>query len=321
MNYIIYIIVQIVAMLLIAPFVNGIIKKMKAFSQKRTGPPILQMYYDIHKWIRKNTVVSEVTSPIYKVAPYVMFSTALAGALFVPVSTRLVPGNGIPGDFILLVSVLALGRFFMMLAGLDSGSTFGGMGSSREAMISSLTEPSLLVCLFTAGLIARSTSLYSMMEYTQLRWKGFLIMDPAVILLFLALLTIIMMETARIPVDDPSTHLELTMVHEAMILEYSGRHLALMEYGAAIKQLIFITILVNILLPHEQFIGFAGAGAVALSLLLYFLKVVAISIFIALIEINTVKFRLFSIPNLAALSFILSFLAFLQHFLLGGGYV
>lgn len=321
MSYGIYITIQIIAMLLIAPLVNGIIKKAKAFSQKRTGPPVFQMYYDIHKWIRKSVVVSEVASPVYRVTPYIVFTTALVGAMLVPVSVSAVPGRGIPGDFIILVSVLALGRFFMMLAGLDTGSTFGGMGSSREAMISSLTEPSLLVCLFTAGLMAKSTSIYNMMEFTQVKWQGLFIMNPAAILLFLALVTIIMMETARIPVDDPSTHLELTMVHEAMILEYSGRHLALMEYGAVIKQLIFITILANLLLPYGQITGFTGIVAVVLSLLIYLMKVALISLFIALVEINTVKFRLFSISNMAALSFILSFLAFLQHFLLGGGYV
>ncbi|MFA5635469.1 MAG: NADH-quinone oxidoreductase subunit H [Anaerovoracaceae bacterium] len=319
MSYIIYIIIQIFVMVLTAPLVNGIIKKAKAFSQKRTGPPVFQMYYDLYKLIQKGTVVSDVSSWIYKAAPYVVFSTALAAALLVPVSTLVTPTNSIPGDFILMVSVFALGRFFMMAAGLDTGSTFGGMGSSREAMISSLAEPSILVCLFTAGLIAGSTSLDGMMTFMQ--GTGTSPTHPVVVLLFLALLSIIMMETARIPVDDPSTHLELTMVHEAMLLEYSGRHLALMEYGAAIKQLVFMTLLVNLLIPHDQLIGFAGVGAVVVSLLIYLLKVILLAVLIALVEINTVKLRLFSIPNLAALSFILSFLAFLQYFLMGGGNV
>lgn len=319
MSYIIYNIIQILTIVLTAPLVNGIIKKAKAVSQKRTGPPVFQMYYDLYKLIRKGTVVSDVSSWIYKAAPYVVFSTALAAALLVPVSTLVTPANSIPGDFILMVSVFALGRFFMMAAGLDTGSTFGGMGSSREAMISSLAEPSILVCLFTAGLISGSTSLDRMMTFMQS--TGTPLTHPATVLLFLALLSIIMMETARIPVDDPATHLELTMVHEAMLLEYSGRHLALMEYGAAIKQLVFMTLLVNLLVPHDQIIGIAGAGAVVLSLLIYLLKVILLAVLIALVEINTVKFRLFSIPNLAALSFILSFLAFLQYFLMGGGHV
>jgi formate hydrogenlyase subunit 4 len=139
--------------------------------------------------------------------------------------------------------------------------------------------------------------------------------------LFLALFIITIAETARIPVDDPSTHLELTMVHEAMILEYSGRHLALMEYGAAIKQLVFITLIANIFLPVNQLIAVAGMGAVVISLLVYIAKVVLISVLIAVIEVSTVKFKLFSIPNIAALSIILSFLGFLQYFVLGGSHV
>ncbi|HZK02092.1 MAG TPA: NADH-quinone oxidoreductase subunit H [Anaerovoracaceae bacterium] len=318
MNYIIYTTIQILMMLLLAPLMNGIIKKVKAYSQKRTGPPFLQMYYDLFKLIKKNSVVSESTSWIFKATPYVVFSTTLVAALLVPVTVIASPEIVIPGDFILLVSTFALGRFFMMAAGLDAGSTFGGMGSSREAMISSLAEPSILVCLFTAGLISGSTSMTQMMSYMQN--LGSPLIHPAFMLLSFAMITIIMMETARIPVDDPSTHLELTMVHEAMILEYSGRHLALMEYAAAIKQLIFTTLLVNLLLPHDQLISSVGLAGLLVSLFFYFVKVAIVTVIIGLVEINTVKLRLFSIPNLAALSFILSFLAFIQHFLLGGGY-
>jgi formate hydrogenlyase subunit 4 len=318
MNPAAYILIQTAVVLFTAPLVNGIIMKIKAFTQKRNGAPIFQMYYDLSKLLKKSSVVSETSSWIYQVTPYIVFSTALAAALLVPVSTLTVPGN-VPGDILLFVSLCALGRFFMMLAGLDTGSTFGGMGSSREAMISSLIEPSILICLFTAGKISGSTSLPAIMETMQ--HIGIPLKSPVFIMLFLALMTIIITETSRLPVDDPSTHLELTMVHEAMILEYSGRHLALMEYGASIKQLAFITLLVNILIPLDQLFPSAGAAAVLLSLLLYLLKVVMTAVLIALIEVNTVKLRLFSIPNLAALAFILSFLGFFQYFVLGGGYV
>jgi formate hydrogenlyase subunit 4 len=263
-------------------------------------------------------VVSDVSSWVFKVTPYIVFTTAVAAALLVPVSTMIVPEQ-IPGDIIMLVSILALGRFFTMIAALDTASTFGGMGSSREGMISSLIEPSILVSLFTVGLISQSTSLLEMMNTMQN--IGVPLLHPVYIMIFMALMTIIIAETSRIPVDDPNTHLELTMVHEAMILEYSGRHLALMEYGAAIKQLVFITLLVNLLLPHDQLIAITGIGAVILSVIIYLVKVIGIAIIIAIAEINTVKFKLFSIPNLAALSFILSFLGFLQYFVLGGRYV
>jgi len=318
MKSVAYIIIQMSAFLIVAPLVDGIIKKVKALTQKRKGASIFQLYFDLWKLMKKDSVVSDVSSWIFKVTPYVVFSTALAGALLVPVSTKIVPAL-IPGDFILLVSTLALGRFFMMLAALDTASTFGGMGSSREAMISSLIEPTILVSLFTLGLISGSTSLPQIMN--TMAAEGFLLTRPVYALIFLAFLIIILAETARIPVDDPATHLELTMVHEAMILEYSGRQLALMEYGAAIKQLLFITLLINLLLPTEQLITASGLVAMFLSLVVYLIKVLCISVLIALIEVNTVKIRLFSIPNLAALAFILSFLGFLQYFILGGRHV
>jgi formate hydrogenlyase subunit 4 len=198
---------------------------------------------------------------------------------------------------------------------LDTASTFGGMGASREAMISSLIEPSILVSLFTVGLISKSTSAYQIMNF--MKGAATPLIHPVYIMAFIALFTIIIAETSRTPVDDPATHLELTMVHEAMVLEYSGRRLALMELGAAIKQLIFITLLVNIFIPHDQLIGISGIGAVAISLLIYLIKVISVSILIAIAEVSTVKLRLFSIPNLAALSFILSFIGFLQYFVFG----
>ncbi|NLM21209.1 MAG: formate hydrogenlyase [Peptococcaceae bacterium] len=317
MNNVIYILVQIVVILAVAPLVNGINRKVKALSQKRKGAPPWQMYFDLYKLLKKNAVVSDVSSWIFKAAPYIVFATALAGALLVPVSSKLA-GSQIPGDFILLIYTLVLGRFFMMAAALDTGSTFGGMGSSREAMISSLIEPSILVSLFTLGLIARSFSLPEIMMSVQN--NGIPLSNPVYIMVFLAMVIVLIAETCRIPVDDPSTHLELTMIHEAMILEYSGRHLAFMEYGAAVKQLIFMTLLVNIFLPTDQLINFSGLLAVLLSLILYVIKIIIVAIVIAMIEIKTVKLKLFSIPNLAALAFILAFIGVLQYFILGGGY-
>jgi formate hydrogenlyase subunit 4 len=181
-------------------------------------------------------------------------------------------------------------------------------------MISSLIEPAMLVSVFAVGLISKSTSVYRMMETAKV--MGIPLAHSVYIMVFFAILIIIIAETSRIPVDDPATHLELTMVHEAMILEYSGRHLALMELGAAIKQLVFITLLVNIFLPHDQLLQGAGFGVIVLSLALYVLKVVFTSVIIAIVEVSTVKLRFFSVPNLAALSFILSFLGFLQYFVL-----
>lgn len=312
---IIYIILQIFITLALAPFVNGVIKKVKAFSQKRKGAPILQMYFDIYKLLKKKMVISDVASWIFEITPYIVISTAMVGAIMVPITMVLTP-LGYTGDIILLVYVLALGRFFLMLSGLDTGSTFGGMGSSREAMISCIIEPSLFVTIFTVSLISKSTSIYQIMDTTNK--DGGVFANPTYIFLFLSILLIILAESSRVPVDDPSTHLELTMVHKAMILEYSGKNLAMMEYGAAIKQLIFITLLVNIFIPSITVTIFNSILlAVISSISFYIVKVIFISVLLGLIEVFSVKLRLFSVPNFATISFIFAFLGFLQYFVVG----
>lgn len=314
MKYIGYYLFQIVVLVMLAPLVNGIIIKIKAFSQKRQGAPLLQMYFDIYKLFKKQSVVSEVSSWIFKATPYVVLATALCAGMLVPVLTSILPGD-LFGDIFFVIYILALGRFFMMLAALDTGSTFGGMGSSREALISSLAEPSLLISLVTIGLIAKTTSVSSMM--IKMQTESVPLFQPVYVLALFAMLLVILMETSRIPIDDPATHLELTMVHEAMILEYSGRNLAIMELGSVVKQLVLITLVVNLFLPYKQYLGTGGVLFILVTLGIYILKVVLVSVLIALIEVSTVKLRFFSMPNLAALSLILSFLGFLQYFVLG----
>lgn len=313
MNTPLYILIQLAAALLLAPLVNGVIKKVKAFSQKRQGPPLQQMYLDLYKLLQKDTVVSETASWVYHFAPYLNFVTALLAFLFFPV-TFFQQTISFGGDIILAVYLLGLGRFFMALGGLDTGSTFGGMGASREMMISALIEPALLVSLLTLGLMSGSTSVESIMS-VNLQGSP-LSTNPFALLILIALFIILLAETARIPVDDPSTHLELTMVHEAMLLEYSGRHLALMEYAAVIKQLLFITILANFFFPLEPALA-SPLPALLLGLIVYVLKVLIIAVLVAVTEISTVKLRFFSIPNLAAISFVLSFLGFMQFFIIG----
>jgi len=315
MNTVLYILIQLGVFVLLAPLVNGVIKKVKAFSQKRKGPPLAQLYYDLSKLLKKDCVISDTASWVFTAAPYIFLVTTLLAALFVPVTVFLQPFS-FQGDIILAIYILALGRFFMTLAGLDTGSTFGGMGSSREMMIASLMEPALLVAVLTLGLHSGSTSVFAIMH------KGMegvpYLFHPANILLFAAILIILLAETARIPVDDPATHLELTMVHEAMLLEYSGRHLALIELAASVKQLFFITVLANLFLPLEVFIHTdIHTIALILGLGLYFLKVMALTLLVALVELYTVKLRFFSVPNLAAASFALAFLGFIQYFVVG----
>lgn len=315
MDGVVYICLQLVIMIGVAPLVTGIIRKIKAFSQKRKGAPVFQLYYDLYKLLKKDTVVSETSSWIFKVTPYITFTAILCASLFIPITTRLQPLS-FTMDFIFAIYLLALGRFFMTLAGLDTGSTFGGMGSSREMMISSIFEPALLVGIFTLGLIAKSMSVFAMM--TAVSKASFTTLQPVYVLLFCSIFIILLAETARIPVDDPATHLELTMVHEAMLLEYSGKHLALMELGAAVKQLVLITLLANLFIPIDQWIpvGIPVLGII-IALILYVIKVVVLSVLVAAAEVFTVKLRLFSVPNLAAISFILAFLGFAVYFVVG----
>ena len=301
---------QVVVILLTAPLLSGIIRKMKATIQHRKGAPVLQLYFDLLKLFRKDVVISETASWIFTAAPYIYFISVLGAFVFVPVIPQLF-SYGFFGDAILVIYLLALGRFFLTLAALDTGSTFGGMGSSREMMISSLMEPSLIIVVFTlaASPLVQSTSFQAMYKGSALLGAG--IISPVYLLLLAAVVIVLVAETARIPVDDPATHLELTMVHEAMILEYSGRYLALMEYGSALKQLLFITIIVNIFMP------FGLGGGIILTLLFYLLKILIVTFVVGLIEINTVKFRLFSVPNLAALSLMLALLGFMSGFIFG----
>lgn len=313
-NPFVNIILQLIVVLLVAPAVTGLIRKIKATIQHRKGAAVLQPYYDLSKLFKKDMVISENSSWIFTAAPYIYFIAALSAFIFIPIVPQLF-SFGFMGDAILVVYLLAMGRFFLTLSGLDTGSTFGGMGSSRELLISSLIEPSLIVLLFTLGLKSAggSTSLQSIYEASAGLGTG--VLNPVYLLLFASIFIIIIAETARIPVDDPATHLELTMVHEAMILEYSGKHLALMEYGASLKQLLLITLAANIFLPFGS--NLVPELGILVPVLMYIVKVLVITVIIALIEINTVKLRLFSVPNLAALAFILTLLGFMSGFVFG----
>lgn len=313
MKHWVYLIYQPLILLVLAPLVNGVIKKIKAISQKRKGPPIWQFYFDLAKLFRKGMVISETASWFFRATPYVYFGTALVAGLMVPC----IPGfyfDFFGSDVILFVAILGLGRFFMTLAGLDTGSTFGGMGSSREMMVATLFEPALLVTLLTTALIAESTSLGTLFEYSAV--LGWNVIQPVFLLGFAALFLILIAETARIPADDPATHLELTMIHEAMILEYSGPFLALMEWGASLKQLVLITLMVNLFLPLETMFGLNGTSPLLLGVI-YLVKVLLVTVMVGIFEVGMVKLRLFTLPNLAALAFIFGFLGFFQYFILG----
>src|SRR5437016_440032 len=237
---------QLFLLLLLAPLVSGVIKNWKAKLQNRRGPPIWQPYLDVLKFLRKDMVISEHASWIFSVAPYVVFCSALLTGLMVPMAATQAPLS-LFGGALAVVGLLALGRFFLALGGLDPGSAFGGMGSSREMTIAAIAEPALMLSIFTVAISAGSTDLSRIVTVAQgPDWRLF---NPAHLLAFVALFIVLLAETGRIPVDNPATHLELTMIHEAMILEYSGRYLALIEWSASVKQLVLMALLVNVFFP------------------------------------------------------------------------
>ena len=306
---------QVIFLMVLAPAVSWFIKRMKAASQNRRGPTLVQVYSDLGKLFRKDMVISETASWIFHLMPFVLFASTVAAALIVPVL-----GNhallGFMGDAILFVYLFALGRFFLALAALDAGTTFGGMGSSREMTLSSLAEPAMLLAFFSLGFRSHTLSLGGMVSY-------FAGAEPFQVLFFTslafgALLIVTIAESGRIPVDNPATHLELTMIHEAMILEYSGRYLALIEWGHQIKQLVFLTLLANLFLPW----GIAGSwsfSALGLALVLYLAKVFFLAFVIGWIEIHSAKLRLFRVPDFLSVAFVLAILSLLGQMIVGRG--
>ena len=299
-------------LLLLAPLLSGCIRNWKAKLQNRRGARIWQPYSDLVKFLRKDMVISEHASWVFPFAPYVVFLTALLAGLLVPMVTAQAPLS-LFGGVLALVGLLALGRFFLALGGLDPGSAFGGMGSSREMTIAAIAEPAMMLAIFTVAITAGSTDLSQIVQAAQSpAWK---LLNPTHVMAFAALFIVLLAETGRIPVDNPATHLELTMIHEAMLLEYSGRYLALMEWGASIKQLVLMTLLVNIFFPigiaadtTPAALGHRRAGLSSAKLLVLAGAVV-------LVETTNAKLRLFRVPDLLSAAFVLATLALLSTFL------
>jgi len=305
------ILLQTVLLLLLAPLFSGLIKNWKAKLQNRRGPRFWQPYFDLLKFLRKDIVISEHASWIFSVTPYLLFSTALSAGLLVPMVTARAPMS-LFGGALALVGLMALGRFFLALAGLDPASAFGGMGSSREMTIAAIAEPAMMLAIFTVAITAGSTNLSLIAMASQ--GPGWNFLDPSHVLAFAAMFIVLLAETGRIPVDNPATHLELTMIHEAMLLEYSGRYLALIEWAASIKQLVLMALLANIFFP----VGLpadATAAAVGWGLLFFVAKLVVLAGAVVLVETTNAKLRLFRVPDLLSAAFILATLALVSTFL------
>jgi formate hydrogenlyase subunit 4 len=303
--------VQFILLLGISPLVSGFIKTMKARLQTRRGPGVLQPYRDLYKLLRKGVVIPETASWLFLATPYVVFlTTALAGLMIPMVSTD--APLGLFGGVLAVIYLLALGRFFLALGGLDAGSPFGGLGSSREMTISALAEPAMMLAVFTVAIGANSTSLSEVARVAVGQEWRFL--APSQMLAAAAMSMVLIAETGRIPVDNPATHLELTMIHEAMILEYSGPNLALIEWGASIKQLLLMTLLINSFWPFGLQAGWSLAGVVT-SLGYLLLKLALLSCAVVVLETTNAKMRLFRVPELLAVAFTLGALALVATFL------
>jgi formate hydrogenlyase subunit 4 len=301
---------QAAGFLLLAPLLHGLIKKMKASFQMRQGPPVFQPYYDLFKLLRKEPVRSTTSSWVLVAGPRLYFASALTATCLVPALYAGAPLEA-AGGILLLVGLLALGRFALATAALDTGSPFGGMGASREMTVGALAEPALMLALFTVGLSAGSLNLGELVRLTVDRGPS---LHPSELLAAAALFIVLIAETGRLPVDNPATHLELTMIHEAMVLEYSGPDLALVEWASSVKELLFMTLLVDLFLPLGVATEFAPA-ALALSALAFAGKISVLALGVVVVESTNAKLRFFRVPELMAVSLGLGFLALAIRFL------
>ncbi len=289
---------------LLSPLVLGIIKKIKAKLQNRQGAGVLQPYRDLWKLFHKDEVISQDASWIFRMAPYIIFAVTLIVGAFIPIF-NLSAFTAPFGDLLTVVYLLAIGTFFLALAGIDTGSAFGGFASSREMTVSALAEGGLIFSFFILALVSGSTNLFTIAD--SIIVANISSLQP-VILAGLGYFIVLLAESGRYPFDNPATHLELTMIHEAMILEYSGRRLALMEWAAANKLFIFMTLGANLFIPWGLMHTFSW-GALAVAVAVFTLKLSAFCCAIAFIESGLAKFRFFRLPDLLIVSFILNIVA------------
>jgi len=295
---------QLALVFLLAPLVTGVTRKVRARLLRRRGPALLQPYRDLLKLIRKEAVVAENASWLFRSAPYVIFATTWVAAALIPTFAVGLSFSA-AADLIVIVALLGTARFFLALAGLDVGTSFGGIGSSREMMFASLAEPAMLMVVFTLSLFAGSTQLSSVSAYMVGPHVG---LSISLALALVALVIVSIAENARIPVDNPATHLELTMVHEAMILEYSGRHLAVIEAAASMKLLLYLSLVACVFVPWGTAASGAGAIALALGLVAYLIKLAAGAFLLVVFETAIAKMRVFRVPEFLGIALMLGLL-------------
>jgi formate hydrogenlyase subunit 4 len=297
---------QMLLVLALAPLLIGFVRKVKARLLLRQGPPLLQPYRDLLRLLRKEVVLADNASWLFRAIPYLIFAATWVAAALVPTfATGLIFSWS--ADLIAIIALLGLARFFLALAGLDIGTSFGGIGSSREVMIASLAEPAMLMIVFTLALVAGSTQLSTMAEFLSSGEAG---LRVSLGMALIALIMVAIAENARIPVDNPATHLELTMVHEAMVLEYSGRHLALID----LKLLLYLSLIACLFLPWGIAPPGAPLGALVVGIGAYVAKLAALGFLLGLFETSIAKMRVFRVPDFLSVALMLGLLATLLLF-------
>ena len=306
---------QMGLVLALAPLLAGFVRKVKARLVRRRGPPLLQPYRDLWKLMRKEAVLAQSASWLFRTAPYLIFAGTWVAAALVPTfATGLLFSWS--ADLIAIIALLGSARFFLALAGMDVGTSFGGLGSSREVMIASLAEPAMLMIVFSLALLAGSTQLSTVAGYMLSSNVG---LRVTLALSLLALIMVAIAENARIPVDNPATHLELTMVHEAMVLEYSGRHLAVIELASYLKLLLYVSLIACVFVPWGLAPAGADAKAHALGIAAYAGKLAVAGTLLALFETAVAKMRVFRVPTFLGAAFMMGILGVLLLFVSRGG--
>jgi formate hydrogenlyase subunit 4 len=306
---------QMFLVLALAPLLTGWVRKVRARLLRRRGPPLLQPYRDLWRLMRKEVVLAESSSWLFRAAPYLIFAGTWVAAALVPTfATGLMFSWS--ADLIAIIALLGSARFFLALAGMDVGTSFGGIGSSREVMIASLAEPAMIMMVFTVALLAGSTQLSTIAGYMLSSNVG---LRVSLALALMALTMVAIAENARVPVDNPATHLELTMVHEAMVLEYSGRHLAVIELAGSLKLLLYISLIACLFAPWGLAPSGEGAVAVAIGVASYVGKLAIAGLLLALFETAIAKMRVFRVPEFLGAALMLGFLGALLLFVSLGG--
>jgi formate hydrogenlyase subunit 4 len=301
---------QMALVLALAPLLTGLVRKVKARLLRRRGPPLLQPYRDLLRLLQKEVVIAHNASWLFRVSPYMIFAATWVAAALVPTFAIGLTFSW-SADLIAITALIGSARFFLALAGMDVGTSFGGIGASREVMIASLAEPAMIMITFTLALIAGSTQLSSIAQFMLSPAAG---LSVSLGLALIALVIVAIAENARVPVDNPATHLELTMVHEAMLLEYSGRHLAMVEFAAALKLLLYVSMIACIFVPWGLAGAGAGIGALLLGVVAYLAKLTVGAVLLGVFETAIAKMRVFRVPEFLGGAFMLGLLASLLLF-------